>query len=51
MCDDLGLQYNARDLLSAYIQWLETAAREAGQARQAYASVLQAAARHLQERN
>lgn len=52
--DGLGLQYNARDLLSAYIQWLETAAREAGQARQAYASVLQAAAaaaaRHLQVR-
>jgi hypothetical protein len=53
--DDLGLQYNAPDLLSAYIQWLETAAQEAGQARQVYARVLQtaaaAAARHLQERN
>ena len=50
---DLGSQYNARDLLSAYIHWLETAAREAGPVRQVYASVLKAAAaaaaRHLQE--
>lgn len=53
--DDLGSQYNARDLLSAYIQWLETAAQEAGQARKVYAGVLQAAAaaaaRHVQERD
>lgn len=52
---ELGLQYNARDLLSAYIQWLETAAHEAGPARKAYASVLQAAAataaRELMERS
>src|SRR4249919_268247 len=48
---DLGSQYNAPDLLSAYIHWLETAAQEAGQARQDYAGVLKtaaaAAARHL----
>jgi hypothetical protein len=53
--DDLGSQYNARDLLSAYIQWLETATQEAGQFRQAYVSVLRAAgaaaARHVQERD
>jgi len=52
---DLGSQYNAPDLLSAYIHWLETAAHEAGQARQVYASVLKAAAtaaaRHLQARD
>lgn len=40
---DLGDQYNAEDLLSAYIQGLETVAQEAGQARKAYARVLQAA--------
>ncbi|WP_460728238.1 hypothetical protein [Lysobacter rhizosphaerae] len=52
---DLGSQYNARDLLTAYIDWLETAAREAGQARPFYAGVLRAAAataaRHLQARD
>lgn len=42
--DDLGHQYNARDLLSAYIQGLETAAQEAGQVRRAYAGALRAAA-------
>lgn len=40
---ELGLQYNAGDLIASYIQWLETAAGEAGQAREAYARVLQAA--------
>jgi hypothetical protein len=53
--DDLGSQYNARDLLSAYIQWLENAAQEAGQSRQRYASVLRAAAttasRHIADRD
>jgi len=51
---ELGLQFNGQDLLSSYVQWLETAAREAGQARQAYARVLQAAAtaaRDLKERD
>ena len=50
---ELGLQYNAQDLLASYVQWLETAASEAGQAREAYARVLQAAAaaaRDLRER-
>ena len=50
---ELGHQYNAADLIASYIQWLETAAREAGQAREAYARVLQAAAtaaRALRER-
>lgn len=42
--DDLGHQYNARDLLLAYVQGLETAAQEVGQVRKAYAGVLQAAA-------
>ena len=41
---ELGLQYNASDLLSAYTHWLETAAEEALPARKAYASVLRAAA-------
>ena len=40
---ELGLQYNADDLIASYIQWLDTATREA-QAREAYARVLQAAA-------
>lgn len=42
--DDLGHQYNARDLLSAYIQGLETAARDAGQGRKLYTGMLQIAA-------
>lgn len=42
--DDLGHQYNARDLLSAYIQGLETAARDAGKGRKLYTDMLQAAA-------
>lgn len=41
--DDLGHQYNAPDLLSAYIQGLETAAHEAGRVKTVYASVLHAA--------
>lgn len=52
---ELGLLYNARDLLSAYIQWLETAAHEAEPDRKVYASVLQAAAataaRELEQRS
>ncbi|MES2859221.1 MAG: hypothetical protein V4704_08605 [Pseudomonadota bacterium] len=52
--DDLGHQYNARDLLSAYVQGLETAGREAGRARMFYAGVLRnaaaEAARKLKER-
>ena len=51
---ELSLQYNASDLLSSYIQWLESAAREAGQEREAYVRVLQAAAtaaRDLRERD
>ena len=42
--DDLGHQYNARDLLSAYIHGLETAAGEAGPNRKGYADALQVAA-------
>lgn len=52
--DELGRQYNARDLCSAYIRGLETAADEARQARKWYARVLQMAAhtaRHLDERD
>lgn len=42
--DDIGHQYNARELLSAYIQGLETAAQQAERVRNVYAGVLQAAA-------
>lgn len=42
--DDLGAQYNASDLLSAYHQGLETAAQDAAPTRKAYARALQAAA-------
>lgn len=42
--DDLGHQYNARDLLSAYVQGLQAAAQEAVQTRKIYARALQAAA-------
>ncbi len=42
--DDLGHQYNARDLLSAYIQGLEAEARDAGQGRKLYTGMLQTAA-------
>jgi|APMI01.1.fsa_nt_gi hypothetical protein len=41
---DLGHQYNARELLSAYIQGLQAAADDAGRVRKAYADALQAAA-------
>lgn len=50
--DALGHQYNARDLLSTYIEGLENAAREKGRIYSAYARALQAAAaqaaRHLE---
>lgn len=53
--DDLRHQYNAGDLLSAYLQGLETAARDAERVRTVYARVLQAAAaetaRNLKERD
>ena len=53
--DDLGHQYNAQDLLSAYAQGLEAAAHEAARARGVYAGVLRAAAdiaaRNLKERD
>lgn len=42
--DDLGHQYNARDLLTAYIEGLESAAQDAGPGRKVYAGVLLAAA-------
>ncbi len=42
--DELGHQYNARELLSAYILGLETAARDGGQGREVYAGMLLAAA-------
>lgn len=51
---EFGHQFNGQDLLSAYVQWLDSAAREAGHARMAYARVLQAAAtaaRDLGERD
>ncbi len=41
--DDLGYQFNARDLLAAYIHGLDAAANEAGQKRKAYTDALQAA--------
>ena len=42
--DDLGHQYNARDLLSAYQHGLETAAQQAGRGRHFYGNALKAAA-------
>lgn len=42
--EDLGQQFNARDLLSAYVHGLETAARDTGQGRKRYTDMLQAAA-------
>ena len=42
--DDLGHQYNARELLSAYAQGLQAAADDAGRIRSTYANALQAAA-------
>ena len=51
---DLGSQYNASDLLSAYAEWLDTEARKVGSARMFYSGVLRtaaaAAARHIQAR-
>lgn len=41
---ELGQQFNARDLLTAYAQGLETAARDAGRGRADYAGMLQTAA-------
>lgn len=41
--DQLGHQYNARELLTAYIQGLDTAAHEADRVNKANASVLHAA--------
>ena len=41
---DLGQQFNAVELLSAYVHGLETAAREVPPAQRAYAGALQAAA-------
>lgn len=53
--DDLAHQYNAPDLLAAYIQGLESAAKEPGRSRMFYSNVLQAAAtqaaRNLKDRN
>ena len=42
--NDLGHQYNARELLSAYSQGLRAAADDAGRVRSTYANALQAAA-------
>lgn len=42
--DDLGQQFNARELLTAYVHGLETAAGEAAPGRKQYAGVLQTAA-------
>ena len=42
--DELGHLYNARELLSAYVHGLETAARDAGQGRKLYTGMLQTAA-------
>lgn len=41
--DEFGHQYNARDLLTAYIHGLETAAQEAGKGRMAYVNALREA--------
>lgn len=53
--DELGQQYNAQDLLSAYVQGLESAARDVPPVRKVYADALQAAAaiaaRDLRERD
>lgn len=42
--EDLGQQFNAQDLLSAYVQGLETAAQDAARIGKVYAGVVQAAA-------
>ncbi|MBZ0088049.1 MAG: hypothetical protein K8F33_08130 [Thermomonas sp.] len=41
---ELGHLYNARDLISAYIQHLEKTAQDAGPIRKAYTGVLRSAA-------
>lgn len=42
--EDLGHQYNARELLSAFVDGLETAARDARPGRKRYADLLRTAA-------
>lgn len=42
--EDLGQQFNARELLTAYVHGLETAAGEAAPSRKRYVGVLQTAA-------
>lgn len=42
--EDLGQQYNAPELLAAYVHGLETVAQDAGKGRFAYASALKSAA-------
>lgn len=42
--DALGHQYNARELLSTYVEGLEAAARDKGRVHSAYSRTLQAAA-------
>lgn len=53
--DDLGQQYNAPELLAAYVHGLETVAQDAGKGRFAYASALKSAAaqaaRQITQRN
>ena len=53
--EDLGQQYNAPELLSAYVHGLETVAQDAGKGRFAYASALKSAAaqaaRHVKDRH
>lgn len=39
--DELGQQFNARDLLQAYVDGLQTLARDMGQGRRLYAGMLQ----------
>jgi len=41
---DLGHLYNARDLISAYIEGLETTARDVGPGHRVYSATLQSAA-------
>lgn len=53
--EDLGQQYNAPELLAAYVHGLETTAQDVGKGRFAYASALKSAAaqaaRHVRERH
>lgn len=42
--DDLGEQFNAPELLAAYVHGLETVAQDAGKGRFAYAGALKSAA-------